>query len=231
MKPIIKVPVSHQVVERIITSIDGGEYKLGDKLPTENELCKRLQVGRSTIREAYSVLQTLEYIEVIHGKGVYVTKPLIDKRQQLENWFEQNKYRLVDIMEVRLAIETVALKNAIRNITKNQIEQLQQIQDAYCAAIEENNINQIAIYDEYFHAFLVNCSGNPLLISLNESIAKALRAYRINAYSIAANKLHAIGPHQEIVNSLQEGNLERVNEAISNHISISVHDMEPITFN
>lgn len=228
IKPIIKVSVTHQVVDRIKICIEAGEYKIGEKLPSEKELCQQLQVGRSTIREAFRVLQALEYIEIIHGKGAYVVKTLLENNNRVEHWFEQNKYRLVDIMEVRLAVESVAIKNAIQHISEEEIQHLIEIQDAYCKAVVQPSVKQIAIYDEYFHAYLVNCSHNPLLVSLNESIAESLRAYRLNAYAVASNRYHAIAPHQEIVDALRSHDFERANRAMINHIAISIEDMHNV---
>jgi GntR family transcriptional repressor for pyruvate dehydrogenase complex len=228
IKPIIKISATHQVVDRIKNCIETGEYKIGEKLQSEKELCLQLQVGRSTIREAFRILQALEYIEVIHGKGAFVAKTPLQNNHRVEHWFEQNKYDLVDIMDVRLAVESVAVKNTIQHISEDEMQKLTEIQDAYSKAVIQSDVNQIALYDEYFHAYLVSCSHNPLLDSLNQSIAEALRAYRLNAYSIASNRFHGIGPHQEIVDALRSRNFERANAAVIKHIAISVEDMKNV---
>ena len=44
----------------------------GDPLPTENELCAALGVGRNTLRESLKVLQALGVIEIRHGFGMFV---------------------------------------------------------------------------------------------------------------------------------------------------------------
>lgn len=55
--------------------IDEGFYKIGDLLPSENELCKKYGTTRPTIRQAMSELIQMGYIITKHGKGSIVSEP------------------------------------------------------------------------------------------------------------------------------------------------------------
>lgn len=50
----------------------------GDLLPTEAELCERLGVSRSSVREAIRTLSTLGIVDVRHGHGTYVGAMSLD---------------------------------------------------------------------------------------------------------------------------------------------------------
>ncbi|MCL3861212.1 FadR/GntR family transcriptional regulator [Actinotalea sp. K2] len=50
----------------------------GDLLPTETELCRLLEVSRSSLREAVRTLATLGIVEVRHGHGTYVGAMSLD---------------------------------------------------------------------------------------------------------------------------------------------------------
>ncbi|MFD4261565.1 FadR/GntR family transcriptional regulator [Streptomyces sp. NPDC058534] len=50
----------------------------GDLLPTEAELCERLGVSRSSVREAIRTLSTLGIVDVRHGHGTYVGSMSLD---------------------------------------------------------------------------------------------------------------------------------------------------------
>ena len=52
MEPVVRVPVVSQVEEKIRELIESKKYTEGMKLPTENELCQSMKVGRGTVREA-----------------------------------------------------------------------------------------------------------------------------------------------------------------------------------
>ena len=55
--------------------IRNGRWKPGEKFPTEMELCKLFNVGRSTIREALNHLKASNLIHVAPGVGAFVTNP------------------------------------------------------------------------------------------------------------------------------------------------------------
>ena len=56
MQAVKRVPVTEQVVDSLKEYITSGNVSVGDKMPTEMELCAMLNVGRGTVREATRVL-------------------------------------------------------------------------------------------------------------------------------------------------------------------------------
>jgi len=67
-----------QVVEEIKERIDSGEYALGQRIPSENELSNELNISRATIRSAYIKLSTEGVLKRVHGDGTYVRKRIPD---------------------------------------------------------------------------------------------------------------------------------------------------------
>ena len=72
MIPIDKMSTTDKAIESIRSYIQEPGRNPGEKLPTENELGKQLGVGRSSIREALRVLQTMGYVTIVHGKGAFI---------------------------------------------------------------------------------------------------------------------------------------------------------------
>jgi len=72
MRPVRRETLPVLVANEIRNDIDKGTFKPGDKLPTENELCKILGVGRPTLREALRYLEGQQLIEFKYGEGSYV---------------------------------------------------------------------------------------------------------------------------------------------------------------
>ncbi|HOK56105.1 MAG TPA: GntR family transcriptional regulator [bacterium] len=52
--------------------IEKGEYKSGERIPTEVQLCEKYKVSRITLRKALSILEAEGYIYRITGKGTFV---------------------------------------------------------------------------------------------------------------------------------------------------------------
>jgi DNA-binding GntR family transcriptional regulator len=64
-----------KVIEDLRFLIEKGDYKKGDLLPSENDLCKSYDTTRVTIRQALSALANMGYITRKHGKGSIVAEP------------------------------------------------------------------------------------------------------------------------------------------------------------
>ncbi|RZK82388.1 MAG: GntR family transcriptional regulator [Pedobacter sp.] len=68
-------PLYKKVIDDLKTLIDNSNYKKGDLLPSENDLCKTYSTTRVTIRQALSGLTNMGYITRKHGKGSIVSEP------------------------------------------------------------------------------------------------------------------------------------------------------------
>ncbi|MEL3972607.1 GntR family transcriptional regulator [Rossellomorea oryzaecorticis] len=64
----VYIGIVHQLRDMI--SKDG--LKQGDKIPSERELSERLNVGRSSVREAFRALELLGLIETRRGEGTFL---------------------------------------------------------------------------------------------------------------------------------------------------------------
>ena len=71
------VPLHHQVYLDLRASLDGGEWRSGDRLPTERELAARYGCSLITVRRALLELAREARIERTRGRGTFVSRPSI----------------------------------------------------------------------------------------------------------------------------------------------------------
>jgi DNA-binding FadR family transcriptional regulator len=64
-----------QVADQLRQLIDSGEFRVGDRLPTERELAAQLGVSRPTVREALIALEVDGRVRIRVGSGIYVLAP------------------------------------------------------------------------------------------------------------------------------------------------------------
>ena len=64
----------YRLMEDLKEKILSGEFKAGDKLPSENELAYSYQISRQTVRKALSILENAGYIYAEHGKGTFCSE-------------------------------------------------------------------------------------------------------------------------------------------------------------
>ena len=75
------VPLYIQLAAELEEAIYNKEYNDGEKLPSENQLCKQYSVSRITVRQALSKLEQKNLVYSVHGKGTFVR--LADMSQSL----------------------------------------------------------------------------------------------------------------------------------------------------
>jgi GntR family transcriptional repressor for pyruvate dehydrogenase complex len=94
--------------------IDEGHFRLGDRLPSERELGARLGISRTVLREALSMLEALGFVESRSTRGRFVTKGCSEatSRALVAAWLHQHAAEIAEIDEVRLLIESHALRAA-----------------------------------------------------------------------------------------------------------------------
>jgi len=74
------VPLYAQLFGGIKEMIRTGELAAGDLLPSEPLLCDTLKISRSTVRQAFALLEADGYIVRRRGKGTFVSKPKLRRR-------------------------------------------------------------------------------------------------------------------------------------------------------
>ena len=89
-----------KVVEAIRNAISKGDLAYGEPLPPERQMIEDLGVSRSSLREAFSVLELLGLIESIPGKGRFVRHPQV---VSLETGMPQlEDSAVLELMEARI---------------------------------------------------------------------------------------------------------------------------------
>ncbi|WP_018130733.1 GntR family transcriptional regulator [Effusibacillus pohliae] len=90
--PIVRkngIPLYVQVKEAVLAEIKSGQWKAGDKLPTERELSEKLKVSRNTVSQAYQELEAEGVLTSVQGRGTFVCDRddavLIENRKDLLN--------------------------------------------------------------------------------------------------------------------------------------------------
>ncbi len=219
-----KVSTADWIVETLKKRIANGAYAVGERLPSQFELAKSMNVGRSSIREAMRELQAMGLIELKTGSGAYLKATTITPESALR-WFKENEVVLNDLFEVRLAIEPAAAKLAATRANKQEIEELRHICEAFSAAAADADVTKLVEYDEKFHNQVMLCSHNPLFLQMNEILTSAFRKYRQRSFRIPESMNDAVEPHWDIYNAINNRDVDGAARHMFRHLDISVRDI------
>lgn len=224
MKEIQRMSITDAVVENIKELIESQAYKVGEKLPTEAQLCEELKVSRTSVREAFRVLQALGYVENKMGKGAFVAD-YKKARSEKEPWYEVQNARFRDFMETRMAIETLSVRLAVERASEKQVRELKEIHESFVQANESRDMVKMIMLDELFHTKIIACAGNPLLININKQLLEKFRAYRGDSFTDKTVYKNAVEPHERILFCFETKNSSLAVEEMRKHLEITERDM------
>lgn len=229
MKLIQRIPVVQQVADNIKEFILSGAVEVGQKLPSEKELCEQMGVGRGTVREAFRILQTSGFVEIKPGRGAFVARK---EEQELENiveWFVKNEVELKDVIEIRTALEPLAVRLTVERCSDADIAQLARTHEKFMDAIQRRDAVQIAKYDEKFHNQIVEKSQNKLLISINRKVSECAQAFRSKTFLVEQNIQNAIEPHSNIMDAIRRHDVDAGERYMRRHLDQVLIDLEKMT--
>ena len=110
------------IVEELRLMIKAEGIKAGDKIPSERVLAERLQVGRSTVREALRSLELLGLIETRRGEGTFLAD--FKKHQLVEvlsTFVMQQPKSAIDVNDTRIIHEKAAIQTICEDANKRNL--------------------------------------------------------------------------------------------------------------
>jgi DNA-binding FadR family transcriptional regulator len=201
-----------QIAERLADDIRAGVLAPGERLPSERDLARTLEVSRASVREALASLQLQGVVETRHGAGTFVvglppSEPPHDASPSA-------------VLEARLALEpAVAKLAAARSQPDETAEKL-------LAAMEAEPVD-IVIWnasDRLFHRQLAAMTGNPVLLAFADHVASLMDEplwQRLRDDSIAQpgrTRIH-VAEHRMIYEAIVAGDAEAASFYSVQHIN------------
>ncbi|WP_018130914.1 FadR/GntR family transcriptional regulator [Effusibacillus pohliae] len=208
--------VYEQVAQHIQSLIEQGVYKPGDKLPTLVEMAELLNVGRATVREAFSALQAKGLIEIRHGEGSFVRSIDLEQLQEPMSIALMRGDDLLELLEVRKILEVGAAELAARNRTEADLEDMRQALDVM-GAHQESEPESVEA-DFQFHMAVAKASGNSMLISLIQTIAPTMQSTMNRSRSISGPPRDLLYDHIQVYRGIEAKQPEAARQAMYNHI-------------
>jgi DNA-binding FadR family transcriptional regulator len=217
-QPVRRSNVVEDIIEKFKLALINGEFRAGQRLPSEPELAEELGVGRSTVREAMKILAAVGAVEVRRGDGTYVsdglTPAIIDPLLFAVLVEPQD---VSDLYELRLMIEIGCNKLAAVKATEEDFARME-------AAIQEMEtyLSQggrdsavLANLNLKFHTAILEATRNPLIIKvggfLNRMVFESLK--RVNATPEGVQ--WTLARHRHILEILKLRDPSQVEEAIT----------------
>lgn len=199
------LPLRDVVFEALRDAILTGVLQPGERLP-EVQLAKRLGVSRTPLREALHMLERERLVVMQPRRGACVA--------------DISPKMLKDVLEVRCALEELAVELACRNMNDDYIAQLRTTVDHMREAIRKKNARTIVQYDEEFHNIIYTAADNQKLSSLIANLREQMFRFRYEYVKDEETRATVLGEHEEIIELLQNRDVEAAKACMKAHIKL-----------
>lgn len=197
--------LKEQAFSYVIIAIIKGEYTT-ESIITEKELCSKLQMSKSPVRDALVDLCSQRILRSIPRHGYVVVQ-----------YTERDIY---DLIQYRIFLECGALDECFENITPTQLCLLSNVVDLEFTTLRNKDISDYWKDTLNFHLTLVSFSGNEFIYNqLKSAISTALRAY-LQLYWKNISLLKPSQIHAEIVQAIRAGNKVQAIELLKKDIRL-----------
>lgn len=197
------LPLRDVVFNTLRQAILKGELKPGERL-MEIQLANRLGVSRTPIREAIRKLELEGLVLMVPRKGAEVAKMTVKN--------------LKDVLEVRRALEELAVQVACEHITQEQLKEIKEAAKGFEEAVHSKELSDLTDADIKFHDLIFQATQNQRLISILQALREQMYRYRMEYLKDGKTHEKLVREHSDIIKALEEHNKMAATLAIRIHI-------------
>ncbi|MDP9272457.1 MAG: GntR family transcriptional regulator [Chloroflexota bacterium] len=166
-------PIGLQVADQIRRRIVLGDFRGGERLPSQRRMAAALGVSLPTLQAALTALRHAGLVESRHGVGTFVAR----RRRPIRlAAIELHRANSLELHQLRADLELAAIRRAARLRTPVQLRKLGAAWSELARALHGAEGDLIAIADLDFHRLLVVAGSTELVATIHDGIAMRLRA-------------------------------------------------------
>lgn len=197
------LPLRDVVFNTLRQAILKGELKPGERL-MEIALAEKLGVSRTPIREAMRKLELEGLVVMIPRRGA-----------QVANITEKD---LNDVLEVRIALENVAIEKACTRMSEEDMGRLWLAAKEFERTMAEGNLVRLAEADVEFHEIIYRASDNKRLNQVLNNLREQIYRYRVEYLKEEETRNVLVKEHEELTKAIRERDEKKAQEISFRHI-------------
>lgn len=209
--------VSAQVLNYVKAGIEDGTWGSGDRIPTEQQLCRILGVSRISVRAAIHQLSSLGVLRSVRGSGTYVCEGNFAKPfAVIFPTLALNRNDLISMMEFRKILEVETAGLAAQRIDMGEVNNLFRLAEAMeCASVQ----GEIARCDMEFHLQISRATRNFVIIKVYEILSETY--LRMFEYHVSLFGTRSAAAHKRIAAAIGARNVELARRYMAEHLELA----------
>jgi|GEM_PF-699924 len=217
VRPVNRTKLTENIIEAIVDYASSSQLNIGDRLPSERELANELRVSRPLLREALRKMESLNLIEVLPGKGTFIKAPLKNGMTYIVLHIEEEKGRILEVLEIRRLLERYAMEEAMKNITEDEVKELERWVNLLEEKLRRGDDSREENWT--FHSIIYKASRNKFLFDILEGL-KEFHLYWEDPFTCPSFADRTYSFHREIFKSIKERDIGRAYSVIDKLIEM-----------
>ncbi len=195
------------VIKHLLEEIVRGKIEPGDKLQSADSMAKLCGTSVLSAREAMQSLANIGIIEIIHGRGVFLTNgaPVIE-----------------ELLEARRVLESHNAMMAAQNISTEELQALETLLHGMDENLKAGDTESFSEKDIEFHYSIGKAAGNRILFKTLINIRNLLY-YQLFTINRLPNIIErSMQCHWEIFKAIRQRDPETARSRMWNHITETI---------
>jgi GntR family transcriptional repressor for pyruvate dehydrogenase complex len=218
LQPMSRTTLSGTLFEKLVGHVVKGDWKEGERIPSEREISGQLGIGRASLREALKALELLGMVESRVGDGTFVC-PRSDFLSRPLLWaiMGADQSELRQLIEARLVIEeSIAAFTAVR-ATAEELKKIKAALEEMRAQIEDPSRSFEG--DMRFHIAIGEAAHNPILSNADQLMRNLMKQWILLKHNIPGAAARSLEHHARIYDAILHRDADRAREEMRNHIA------------
>lgn len=176
---------------------------------SENSICKRLNISRTPVREAMTLLASDNLLTITHGRSAQIN-PITDDD-------------VSDICAILRGLYIVSTELCIKKAQDEQFQKLEEIVALIKFYAERQNLEQTAYYNTQFHLAVCELADNRWMLRTMEDLMVYTYAHRRSVLDDAKRLSEVYDDHLYLLELIRRRDVSKVKGAIDKHIRGDEH--------
>lgn len=226
IRPIERNPkLTRKISEYIAHLIAGGDFRVGERLPSESRLAAMLKVSRPTVREALGALEARGLVEIRPRSGVYVSSAVPEKEQgAMAELVAVDPDKIWELLEIRRIMDSEGAALAAARRNHDDMKRLRDLAREVEAIDSDAFLRREAGGKAYvrFFTLLAAATHNTLYLHMKDTIDRLVRnalpasRMRLARFPEAAGTIKA--QLSAILEAIEAGDAGTARRLVVNHL-------------
>jgi GntR family transcriptional repressor for pyruvate dehydrogenase complex len=227
-QPLERRKVYEQIAEQLLGQISSRRLRPGDPLPPERELTEAFHVGRSSIREAFRMLESQGVITAASGGAFVVAEVANPLESSLRLLFTlDDRTGISDLFELRRILDCEAAALAAERRTEEHLAEMDAAgADMEASLLQAGRSEDFIDADLRFHLAVAEATGNRLVLHSMQAVRDIVRRALLTVFMIPGSPEQAVVEHRAIQAAIAARDAERARAEMFAHLARVQSDVE-----